>query len=98
MIYLEGRNHLIASQPATTDEHDVANVGVLLVHFACLIAHGELTVRTHRRPDSRLLLKGLSHGTRPLVCHAKVSHAPRGGLIIPVYNAVPYCHQAEAAD
>jgi hypothetical protein len=64
---LRSPNYLIVSQTTATDKHEQANVAVFLVELAGLIAHWQLTIRTDRRSESRLLLKGLDHDTSPLV-------------------------------
>jgi hypothetical protein len=38
---------------------------VLLIQLARLVAHWKLAVGTNRRPDTRLFLEGLCHGTNP---------------------------------
>jgi hypothetical protein len=62
---LRSQNHLIASQATATDKHHAAKVGIRLIELARLVAHRQLTIRTDRRPESRLLLEGLDHDATP---------------------------------
>ena len=47
---VKSHNHLIASQTAATDKHDMAKIAVLPIELAGLVAHWKVTVRANRRP------------------------------------------------
>jgi hypothetical protein len=65
MDLVKGRHHPVTRKPAATDKHDLAKIAVLFVELARLIPHRHSAVWTNRRPESRLLLKGLAHGHPP---------------------------------
>jgi hypothetical protein len=47
---VKSHNHLIASQTAATNKHDMAKIAVLPIELAGLVAHWKVTVRANRRP------------------------------------------------
>jgi uncharacterized protein YlxP (DUF503 family) len=60
MDLIRARNHLVASETAAADKHNMANVGVALIAFAHRVAHRHLTVGADWR-----LAEGLYHAARP---------------------------------
>ena len=63
---VHGCDHLIAGQATAADKHHMPEIAVLLIQLARLVAHWKLAVGTNRRPDTRLFLEGLCHGTTHL--------------------------------
>ena len=66
LVLVHSCDHLIAGQATAADKHHMPKIAVLLIQLARLVAHWKLAVGTNRRPDTRLFLEGLCHGTTHL--------------------------------